>query len=59
MQITYDTELDSVSSPQLNAEQTRELQAQLVRALALNTPVREVASGLLATAKRMSADSSI
>ncbi|MEO5534632.1 MAG: hypothetical protein ABIR17_05815 [Pseudolysinimonas sp.] len=50
MKITYDTVSDSISSPDLNPEQTARLQATLVRALARNEPVQKVAAMLLAAA---------
>jgi hypothetical protein len=52
MKITYDTDLDAISSPDLTDDQTRALQSQLVAALASNEPVRDVAYSLLATAKK-------
>jgi hypothetical protein len=51
MKITYDTETDSISSPDLDAAQTAALQSALVGALARNEPVRDVARLLLQTAK--------
>lgn len=53
MKITYDTVADAISSPDLTAEQTRQLQSQLVTALAKNEPVRDVANKLLALAKEL------
>ena len=51
MQITYDTVTDSISSPQLDAEQTRAIQSQLSAALARNDGVRDVATLILAAAR--------
>ncbi|MEP6480027.1 MAG: hypothetical protein ABJB03_11585 [Rhodoglobus sp.] len=50
MKITYDTVSDSISSPDLDADQTRALQTALSTALARNLPVQEVARMLLAAA---------
>lgn len=55
MKITYDTELDAISSPDLDAEQTRVLQAQLVSSLAKNESVRDVARKLMAAAQASAA----
>jgi hypothetical protein len=52
MKITYDTETDSISSPDLSPEATASLQSQLSSALARNDSVRDVARMLLETAKR-------
>lgn len=52
MKISYDTDLDSISSPDLSPQQTRELQFMLVAALANNEPVRDMAAKLMAAAKR-------
>lgn len=51
MKITYDTNTDSISCPDLTPEQTAELQSQLSAALARNDPIRTVASTILAAAK--------
>jgi hypothetical protein len=51
MKITYDTETDSISSPDLDPAQTAALQSALVGALARNEPVRDVARLLLQTAR--------
>jgi hypothetical protein len=56
MKITYDTETDSISSPDLNEDQTRQLQGELVRHLGMNSPVRTVAASLMATALMLSQD---
>jgi hypothetical protein len=55
MKISYDTDLDSISSPDLSPQQTRELQSMLVSALANNEPVRDVAAKLMAAAKKLAA----
>jgi hypothetical protein len=51
MQITYDTETDRISSPDLDAQQTAALQAELSAALRRNDPVRTVAASLLQRAR--------
>jgi hypothetical protein len=51
MKITYDTVTDSISCPDLDAQQTAELQRQLSTALMRNDPVRTVASNLVAFVK--------
>jgi hypothetical protein len=51
VQITYDTETDRISSPDLDAEQTAALQAELSAALVRNDPVRTVAATLLERAR--------
>jgi hypothetical protein len=53
MLISYDTESDSISSPDLSSQQTTELQARLVAALGRNDPVRVVAQDLLEFARGM------
>lgn len=52
MRFTYDTETDSISSPDLDPEQTAAIQAVLSRALYRNDRVQDVAKLLLETAKR-------
>lgn len=52
VKITYDTETDSISSPDLTPEQTRALQSQLSRALAQNEPVRTVAATIMAAVRK-------
>ncbi|MBU1588318.1 MAG: hypothetical protein KKH51_10285 [Actinobacteria bacterium] len=47
MKITYDTDLDAISSPDLTADQTAQLQRELVAALGRNDPVRTVAANLM------------
>jgi hypothetical protein len=51
VKITYDTVTDSISSPELDAKQTAELQRQLSAALIRNEPVRTVASNIVAFVK--------
>jgi hypothetical protein len=51
MKFTYDTETDSISSPDLDAQQTAAAQAALSRALYRNDPVQDVAKLLLETAR--------
>jgi hypothetical protein len=51
MKFTYDTETDSISSPDLDAEQTAAIQALLSRALYRNDRVQDVAKLLLDTAR--------
>jgi hypothetical protein len=51
MKITYDTVTDSISSDELDAEQTRALQSQLSAALARNLPVRDVATMIMAATR--------
>jgi len=48
MKIVYDTVTDSISCPDLSAEQTAELQRQLSAALLRNDPVRTVAGNIMA-----------
>ena len=50
MKLTYDTETDSISSPDLTPEQTRTIQSQLSAALLRNDPVRTVARLIMAAA---------
>ena len=52
MQLTYDTVTDSISSPDLTPEQTREIQGQLSAALMRNDPVQTVARLIMATAMK-------
>jgi len=54
MQLTYDTVTDSISSPDLTPEQTREIQGQLSAALMRNDPVQTVARLIMATAAKAS-----
>ena len=51
MKITYDTVSDSISCPELDPQQTAELQRQLSAALLRNDPVRVVASTIVAFVK--------
>ena len=51
MKFTYDTETDSISSPDLDPEQTAAIQATLARALYRNDSVQDVAKLLLETAR--------
>lgn len=51
MKFTYDTETDSISSPDLSPEQTRQIQSQLSAALYRNDPVQTVAKMLIETAR--------
>jgi hypothetical protein len=51
MKFTYDTETDSISSPDLDAERTRQLQTLLSAALVQNLPVQTVAAQLMAFAR--------
>jgi hypothetical protein len=57
VQITYDTETDSISVPGLDAEQTTLLQSALSQALYRNEPVQTVAATIMAAARRMSTGS--
>ena len=50
MKFTYDTETDSISSPDLDAAHTRAIQTALSQALYRNDPVQTVAKLLLTTA---------
>jgi hypothetical protein len=52
MKITYDTESDSISCPDLTPEANAVLQAQLSASLARNDSVRDVARALLELATR-------
>jgi hypothetical protein len=54
VKITYDTVTDSISCPDLSAEQTQELQRQLSAALMRNDPVQTVAATIM-TAVRAAA----
>ena len=56
MKITYDTVSDSLSSPDLTAEQTAVLQRELSAALGRNDPIRTVAAAVLARARELHAD---
>lgn len=47
MKFTYDTETDSISSPDLSPEETARLQTELSAALYRNDPVQSVARMLL------------
>lgn len=51
MKITYDTDTDSISCPDLTASQTQQLQSMLSAALIRNTPVQEVAAAIMETVK--------
>ncbi len=53
MKFTYDTDTDSISSPELTDEEITQLQARLSAALGRNDPVRTVAQDLLETARGM------
>jgi len=55
MKITYDTATDSISSPELSAEQSLQLQHELSAALGRNDPIRTVAGMVLARAKQLDA----
>ena len=50
MKFTYDTETDSISSPDLDPTQTAALQSALSSALRRNDPVQLVARALLEAA---------
>ena len=56
MRITYDTVTDSISSPELTAEQSMRLQHELSAALGRNDPIRTVAGVILARAKQLDAE---
>ena len=51
MKFTYDTDTDSISSPDLTDEEVARLQDRLSAALGRNDPVREVAQDLLEIAR--------
>lgn len=51
MKITYDTVTDSISCPDLDADQTRALQSQLSSALLRNEPVQNVVAMIMTTIK--------
>ena len=51
MKITYDSVSDSISCPDLTAEQNRRPQSQLSAALVRNDPVQQVVATILAAAK--------
>ncbi len=51
MKITYDTVSDSISCPDLTAEQSRALQSELSAALMRNDPVQTVAARIMAAVK--------
>jgi hypothetical protein len=53
MKFTYDTDTDTISSPDLTDEEVAKLQARLSAALGRNDPVRVVAEDLLETARGM------
>ena len=57
MRFTYDTETDSISSPDLDAQQTAAVQSALSAALYRNDPVQTVARLLLETARGAEAGS--
>jgi hypothetical protein len=50
MKFTYDTETDSITSPDLGPRETAAIQSVLAQALYRNAPVQEVARLLLETA---------
>jgi hypothetical protein len=52
MKFIYDTETDSISSPDLSDEQVAAMQAQLSSALYRNDPVQTVAHMLLDASKK-------
>jgi hypothetical protein len=52
MKFTYDTDTDSISSPDLDPQQTAAIQAVLSRALYRNDPVQDVARLLLEAARQ-------
>ena len=56
VRITYDTVTDSISSPELTAEQSLQLQHELSAALGRNDPIRTVAGVILARAKQLDAE---
>jgi hypothetical protein len=56
VKIIYDTVADAISSPELTAEQSLELQHELSAALGRNDPIRTVASLILARAKQLDHD---
>jgi hypothetical protein len=56
VKITYDTETDSISCPDLNAEQTRALQSALSSALVRNEPVRTVAATIMTAVRAAKSD---
>jgi hypothetical protein len=51
MKITYDTDSDSISCPDLTSTQTQELQSLLSAALIRNEPVRTVAATIMSFVK--------
>ena len=51
MNITDDTDSDSISCPDLTASQAQQLQGALSAALIRNAPVQEVAAVIMATIK--------
>jgi hypothetical protein len=52
MRFTYDTETDSISSPDLDPKQTAAIQSVLAQALYRNDPVQDVARIMLDTARK-------
>jgi hypothetical protein len=52
MKFTYDTETDSVSSPDLDSAETAEIQRLLAQALHRNDPVQTVVRLMLSTAQK-------
>jgi hypothetical protein len=56
VKIIYDTVADAISSPELTAEQSLELQHELSAALGRNDPIRTVAGLILARAKQLDHD---
>lgn len=53
MKLTYDTDTDSISCPELTDDQVTQLQAQLSAALPRNDLVRAVAQDLLNSARSL------
>lgn len=51
MLITYDTDADSISCPDLSPAQTQELQRLLSAALIKNEPVQKVAATIMAAVR--------
>jgi hypothetical protein len=52
MKFTYDTETDSISSPDLDPQQTTAIQSVLAQALYRNDRVQDVAKIMLDTARK-------
>ncbi|GAA4265952.1 hypothetical protein [Frondihabitans peucedani] len=55
MKITYDTESDSISVPELTGAQNAQLQSQLSAALYRNDPVQTVAAQIMGAARALAA----